>query len=343
MMSSSAPSVRRRSSRIATLMTYFHGHEDEELESDSSSYAHDSDIDELQSNSEELSESSGWETISGDVSSSSESKLATPMLPKFAAAAASSSRSVPTDTPPFEPRIPRSKRPAPRDELSTLPLEIILKSMAFLPAQSLVTLSGVSLLFWELAHDESLWKVLCFAEWSNKKHRPRLLFQNYHYRGPLLRRLNAADCESILVQRGIEFEPDLSDDEKRAMVERTAPSHAVKHYCASKWKASLFAARIDSKRKRITKKELMDVTWLYIDMGWGYYNDSDQDPDPPLVKFFPNKTRGPIDGGPRPRICDWYLRKDGGIQVSHFQTHHTSRTDDWGWEFSNPWVTYRST
>jgi hypothetical protein len=73
---------------------------------------------------------------------------------------------------------------------------------------------------------------------------------------------------------------------------------------------------------------------------WGFHEDW-QEETIPIVKFYPDGTRGPITGI-RPRGCPWTLDPDGHLQVSRFPTHEIHRSEDWGWEIANGWVSYFS-
>ncbi|KAH6590226.1 hypothetical protein BASA50_009488 [Batrachochytrium salamandrivorans] len=249
-------------------------------------------------------------------------------------------------------------RPPPTDSLSSLPLELILRTLGFLPADQLVNVSGVSSLFWELSHDEGLWRALCKQAWATMKHRPVHLFPYYDYRS-VIHKLCSDDCRSILADRGADLPPPLGSDDLhilRAQVSATTPDHAIYAICASKWKASFYAARLDCQRNVITEHELQSFSWYYID-AWGHFTDADthsdteapQQPeatkDPmdryPIVKFLPNGTRGPISGS-RPRPCDYFISSTGHVQVSRYPRHETSRLDDGSWVIANDWVTYKS-
>ncbi|KAI8924459.1 hypothetical protein BC831DRAFT_402404 [Entophlyctis helioformis] len=258
-------------------------------------------------------------------------------------------------------------RPPPADDLSRLPLELLLRALGHLSPADLLTMSGVSALFHELSQDESLWKAHCAADWADKKHRRLRLFPYYAYTSSvILSRMSRADCEAVLGERGVDMAAmpeaqsleDAADDEAKAavlrpVVVRTTPFFAVRATSLSKWKASYYAARIDSTRTVMSEHELTSFEWYYCD-SWGHYGygQEDDDDEPkeltadelkkfPVVKFFKNGLRGPLEGH-RPRTCSWTLSDTGHVQVSQYPPHRVRRTPTWGWEIANGWVTYRS-
>ncbi|EGF79715.1 expressed protein [Batrachochytrium dendrobatidis JAM81] len=261
----------------------------------------------------------------------------------------------------------KSSRLTATDPLSTLPLELLLFTLSFLSAKDLLTTSSLSSLLWELSHDESLWKQLCKQSWSSKRHLPLRLFPFYAY-GPLLDKLSVSECKDILKGRGANMPPQLESEDihvLKSQVTASTPSHAVCGACASKWKASYFAAQIDLHRKVITEQELQLLDWHYIDT-WtlhdgGYSDDSesmlndDDDtsinthhsnatnnkPQYPIVNFFADGTRGPISGS-RPRRCDYIMTADGHVQVGQYPRHVVHRRSDGRWVIQNDWVTYKS-
>ncbi|KAJ3287957.1 hypothetical protein HDU76_007756 [Blyttiomyces sp. JEL0837] len=101
-------------------------------------------------------------------------------------------------------------------------------------------------------------------------------------------------------------------------------------------------------RQEITREELMGYEFQFGD-DWGYshfnrdVDRSDAD-NITRVRFWPDGTRGNVKGKNfRPRPQSWAIIHTGAIQVGQFPRHSVPRrTEDWGWKFSNGYVTYTS-
>ena len=121
-------------------------------------------------------------------------------------------------------------------------------------------------------------------------------------------------------------------------------------------RASYIAAEIDKCRNNITREEIVNLTWRYID-SWGYhmYDDDDDEEEEGVdsgkkykkevrIRFWPNGTRSNKNlEDPRPSPASWHIDHRGAIQVKHYPHHSIPRrTEDWGYEFSNGYVTYVS-
>ncbi|KAJ3131883.1 Serine/threonine-protein phosphatase 2A regulatory subunit B'' subunit gamma [Physocladia obscura] len=63
-----------------------------------------------------------------------------------------------------------------------------------------------------------------------------------------------------------------------------------------------------------------------------------------FVKFSRDGTRGNVKGKEyRPRVTPYHLSNNGSVQVGSYPPHsQPQRLEDWGWEFSNSYVTYTS-
>ncbi|KAI8831804.1 hypothetical protein BJ741DRAFT_313127 [Chytriomyces cf. hyalinus JEL632] len=112
-----------------------------------------------------------------------------------------------------------------------------------------------------------------------------------------------------------------------------------------KWQASYIAAELDQHRERITMNELNAYIWSYQE-SWGYFGAGVDSGYALRVRFFPNGIRANAiedDTPRRPRPMPYNFTATGAIQVGQYPTHSKPRRlANWGWEFSNSYVTYKS-
>ncbi|KAI8840826.1 hypothetical protein BJ741DRAFT_596676 [Chytriomyces cf. hyalinus JEL632] len=234
----------------------------------------------------------------------------------------------------------------PQDFLSTQPPELIGRVLNYLDALDLSTVSLASKYLFQLATQDLLWKQLCETRWSDKKHQSLSLHPLVDYTG-LVAQLKRSELLEILHRRFLATDDSMSDQELSTRVINTTPTgfRDVTVYAplvCGKWQASYIAAELDKDRERITMKELQAYEWVFREQ-WAYDDDDDED-DAIKVKFRDDGVRlNASDVQSRPRPQTYQLLGSGKIQVGNFPRHsRPTRLDDWGWQFSNVYVTYTS-
>ncbi|KAJ3100021.1 hypothetical protein HDU96_010482 [Phlyctochytrium bullatum] len=241
-------------------------------------------------------------------------------------------------------------RPAPssEDRLSNQPQELTMRMLWFLPPQDLARLAEANTWLYRLANEDCFWKAHCQERWSSKKHAPLALHPRVDY-AYILPQLTDADLTAVLYRR---FVRKLPVNVPRAYLEErlaeTVPEDAFTPFYSGKWKASYIAAEVDKTRQRITRDEVVEYEWVFSDSwGWGYGMGEDAEGEEIRIRFWPDGMRSNVNRDKkfaRPRPQPWHLDERGAIQVSQFPQHSVpERTSDWGWTFSNGYVTYTST
>ncbi|KAI9021347.1 hypothetical protein DFJ74DRAFT_768964 [Hyaloraphidium curvatum] len=164
--------------------------------------------------------------------------------------------------------------------------------------------------------------------------------------------------------------PHRASEPRISLLRAAAPRTPDLSNCG-KWHAAYVLAELDSLRQRATEAELRAYEWSYRMRGFedpeprggpgAGWSDGPPDADEvdgvlarlveeeaeePTVRFLRDGTRvrSPRSamrfGWPRERR--WRMDPRGGLQVGSFPSHRCRRTEDWGFEFSNGWVTYAS-
>ncbi|KAJ3397609.1 hypothetical protein HDU80_009501 [Chytriomyces hyalinus] len=213
-------------------------------------------------------------------------------------------------------------------------------------ALDLSTVSLASKYLFQLATQDFLWKQLCEMRWSDKKHQSLSLHPLVDYTG-LVPHLNRSELLEILHRRFLATDDSMSDQELATRVINTTPTgfRDVTVYTplvCGKWQASYIAAEMDQNRERITMKELQAYEWVFREQ-WAYDDEDDED-ETIKVKFRADGVRlNASDAQSRPRPQTYQLLASGKIQVGNFPRHsRPTRLDNWGWQFSNVYVTYTS-
>ncbi|KAJ3382044.1 hypothetical protein HDU84_004637 [Entophlyctis sp. JEL0112] len=134
--------------------------------------------------------------------------------------------------------------------------------------------------------------------------------------------------------------PAIWDDPSEQLVDRFRPIKC------GKWQASYIAADKDQFRQFLTLSELQAYRWRFTDE-WGYggfYDFEEHEVQETYVRFGKDGKRRNENGNYfRPRVVTYELRENGSVQVGQYPTHaRPHRRTDWGWEFSNGYVTYTS-
>ncbi|TPX71324.1 hypothetical protein CcCBS67573_g06222 [Chytriomyces confervae] len=241
------------------------------------------------------------------------------------------------------------------------PVELITRVLGLLDAKSVSLVSQTCRLLFSIATQDLLWKNLCKQRWADKKHAPLKLhpFVDYTH---LLTKLDWQEKVDILERRFDNASqpsllqpgpPSMDEDEDMVLAERVLQSTLVgvadvalfEPKLCGKWQASYIAAELDQHRTRITMNELNAYVWSYQE-SWGYFGTGDDLGHSLKVRFFPNGMRAnAIEDGTarRPRPMPYSFTASGAIQVGQYPTHSKPRrVANWGWEFSNSYVTYKS-
>ncbi|KAI8850347.1 hypothetical protein BC829DRAFT_389842 [Chytridium lagenaria] len=209
-------------------------------------------------------------------------------------------------------------RPRPLDELSNQPAEVTLKILSYLPPKDLARIAEVNSHLYRLSNEDRLWKAQCTLRWSTKRHQKL-----------------TPPTRGLLAYRR-RYVKEVGDGRKA--LDRSVLENSFVPFYSGKWKASYIAAEIDQYRQIITRDEVMEYEWIFGDF-WA-------EEDEIRVKFWPDGTRSNVNKDKkwtRPRSQPWHINERGAIQVSSFPEHSVpSRTEDWGWTFSNGYVTYTS-
>ncbi|KAI8840825.1 hypothetical protein BJ741DRAFT_596670 [Chytriomyces cf. hyalinus JEL632] len=234
------------------------------------------------------------------------------------------------------------------------PVELIMRVLGLLDAKSVSLASQTCRLLFSIGTQDLLWKNLCKQRWADKMHAPLKLHPFVDYKH-LLAKLDRQEMVDILQRRfdNVQPAPPSMDEEGDVMAERVLQSTPVgvagvalfEPKLCGKWQASYIAAELDQHRTRITMNELNAYVWSYQE-SWGYFGAGDDLGNCLKVRFFPNGTRANAiedDTARRPRPMPYSFTASGAIQVGQYPTHSKPRrVANWGWEFSNSYVTYKS-
>ncbi|KAJ3207433.1 hypothetical protein HDU67_007459 [Dinochytrium kinnereticum] len=228
-------------------------------------------------------------------------------------------------------------RPRAVDRLSLQPAELTLKMLAYLPSEDLARISEVNTHLFRLSNEDCLWKARCEEQWEGKKHQTMKLHPRVDY-CYIVGKLTEEEMKDVLARRFVKkLTEGFSRGELEEKLASTVPEDSFVPFYSGKWKASYIAAEMDQHRSVITRDEVMAYEWIFTDF-WGYSMSNDES-DEIRVKFWPDGTRSNVNKEKkysRPRPQPWHMNEKGGIQVSQFPEHSLpSRTDDWGWTFSN--------
>eukprot|EP00274_Cyanoptyche_gloeocystis_P000294 CAMPEP_0196662340 /NCGR_PEP_ID=MMETSP1086-20130531/48270_1 /TAXON_ID=77921 /ORGANISM="Cyanoptyche gloeocystis , Strain SAG4.97" /LENGTH=165 /DNA_ID=CAMNT_0041997671 /DNA_START=207 /DNA_END=704 /DNA_ORIENTATION=- len=163
----------------------------------------------------------------------------------------------------------------------------------------------------------------------------RLELQHHADYRRCLSSLAIKEMKSILIRRNVDTRGFLERQEyTKAIVEseyykKDPPNR-------SKWKASYFSTEHDSRRTCITKEELCSITWTFS------FREHPMGPGLQATRanFHPDFT---YTSEMFDRPLNWqFYGPDNLIQVEQYPPLSASRTPNWGWELTNPYVVFKS-
>ncbi|KAJ3388382.1 hypothetical protein HDU84_009816 [Entophlyctis sp. JEL0112] len=157
------------------------------------------------------------------------------------------------------------------------------------------------------------------------------LHPSVDYARGLRKSLSPLEIQQILKARGYEFSSQgkLSWLTLESSLPETAPSQTeiIWH---SKWKASYMVAEVDSRRTRLTHKELSGIDWSFKFKQWmaeenlrARFRDD--------FTLWSDVIEMDEDFG---HTLQWCF-EDDGVRVEHFPLLIISRADDWGFVMQN--------
>ena len=193
-------------------------------------------------------------------------------------------------------------------EFNSLPNELWIRSFAYLNEKDLFNLANVSRNFLSISSTDELWQVHCHRRWKGKQNVERFTKKDYEGGG-----VNDGRLTCNIRQFSTHMPPAINTGNRFNVWQVEKLIHEPKS-----WKESYILAEIDSRRKVITREELVYFKWKLI------YDGSPSQMG--LRQFSEDGTYW----SPYMGTCEWQLNYKC-LMFAGMALQVERNADTWGW------------
>jgi hypothetical protein len=203
-----------------------------------------------------------------------------------------------------------------------VPFEVWCMIFVHLDLSDLFTVGLASKELHRVQNSSLVWRPRCHGLWKDKKI-PKQLFDRCNY-SCIASMLPIRTIRRILKSRRIHTFGLLEKHEFVTLLIDSSPKE-MPCFDWNAWKLSYFSSLWDSRRIRITTRELCEREWNF------YFKDSPTDHHGLVSVFYEDYT---YESAMFPDRFQWRFSSQG-IQIEDYPGISVSRTSDWGWKLDN--------